>query len=792
MPSIFSRHKTEFSETVLSCIGDGVLSVDHLGNVTYLNPVAEELTGWASAEAEGKPVEAVFNIVNETTRRTVLNPVREAIASQRPVELANHTILIDRHGKETPINDSAAPILTQLGSGNDDVAIDQATETQSESGKSVVGAVLIFRSIADRRESERKVQLSLDYAENIVETVRESMLVLDEELNVVSANRSFYKRFDVGPQATVGKPLFELGDGDWDDRELRRLLEEVIPKSESFDGFVIERKFATLGDRRMLLNARKVYRETNHSTLILLAIDDDTERYELEKAKLRIQDEYRYMVQQVSDYAVFMFDKDGLATSWNEGVATVLGYQENEFIGNDVGPMIFTDEALGQGVFQWEMDTATEKGVANDDRFMKRKDGSHFWASGLTTAVLDENKELHGFTKILRDRTQWKESTDSIKRLNAELSEADARKTEFISMMAHELRNPLSPIAAAIELMKDGTESEDERKSLWDIISTQTRQMMRLVDDLLDISRISHGKVEVKKSLIDLTQCARQAIDAIQPALTESRHSLEVTLPDEAVIVSGDAARLAQVFNNLLNNAIKYTELGGNLDFRMVVDVDEVSIRVTDDGIGIDEESLKKVFDLFMQVDANHKSTRAGLGIGLSLVKQLVELHRGTIAMDSPGVGLGTTATVRLPVVADPAARVSGTDDDASEYDDTTDIQPCDILVVDDLPAITMTVGRLLEKMGHRVRTASGGSEALKLIKESEPQVVFSDISMPEMTGYELARHIRDAFGNEIILVAMTGFGMQADRERALNTGFDHHMVKPPDVRVLRRLFTKL
>ena len=777
---------------MLSCIGDGVLSVDHRGNVTYLNPVAEQLTGWTSAEAEGQPVEAVFNIVNESSRQTVLNPVREAIANQRPVELANHTILIDRHGKETPIDDSAAPILTRLGTNTDEAALDQATETHSDSGQSVVGAVLIFRSIADRREAELKVQLALDYAENIVETVRESMLVLDEELKIVSANRSFYKRFGVGPQATVGRPLFELGDGDWDDPELRRLLKEIIPKSESFDGFVVEHIFATLGYRRMLLNARKVFRETNNSTLILLAIEDDTERYELEKAKLRIQDEYRYMVQQVSDYAVFMFDKNGIATSWNEGVAAVLGYQEKEFIGNDVGPMIFTDEALGQGVFQWEMETATDKGVANDDRFMKRKDGSHFWASGLTTAVLDENQKLHGFTKILRDRTQWKESSDSIKRLNAELSEADARKTEFISMMAHELRNPLSPIAAAIELMKDGTENEEERKDLWEIISSQTRQMMRLVDDLLDISRISHGKVEIKKSHIDLTQCARQAIEAVQPALKESRHSLEVTLPDEQVVVSGDATRLAQVFNNLLNNAIKYTELGGNLDFRMVVDVDQVSVRVTDDGIGIDEESLNKVFDLFMQVDANHLSTRAGLGIGLALVKQLVELHRGTIAIDSPGIGLGTIATVRLPLLTSPIEIDPSVESSSEDEDYAIEIRPCDVLVVDDLRAITVTVGRLLEKMGHRVRTASSGAEALILIGESEPQIVFSDISMPEMTGYELARHIRDAVGDEITLVAMTGFGMQADRERALNTGFDHHMVKPPDVRMLRRLFAQL
>ena len=790
MPHIFSRHSSEFSQTVLSCIGDGVLSVDHLGNVTYLNPVAELLTGWSSAEAEGQPVEAVFNIVNESSRQTVLNPVREAIANQRPVELANHTILIDRNGNETPIDDSAAPILTLLGSETREAALDQATETQSDSGQSLIGAVLIFRSIADRREAEREVQSALDYAANIVETVRESMLVLDKELKIVSANRSFYKGFRVSPNSIVGRPLFELGGGDWDDPELRRLLEEIVSKSESFDGFVVEREFATLGYRRMLLNARKVFRETNNSTLILLAIEDDTERHELEKAKLRIQDEYRYMVEQVSDYAVFMFDENGIATSWNEGVAAVLGYQENEFIGNDVGPMIFTDEARDQGVFEWEMNTATEKGVANDDRFMKRKDGSHFWASGLTTAVLDENQELHGFTKILRDRTQWKESTDSIKLLNAELSEADARKTEFISMMAHELRNPLSPIAAAIELMKDGTESEEERKSLWEIISNQTKQMMRLVDDLLDISRISHGKVEVKKSHIDLTKCARQAIEAVQPALAESRHSLEVTLPEEQVIVSGDATRLTQVFNNLLNNAIKYTELGGNLDFRMVVDVNEVSVRVTDDGVGIDEESLKNVFDLFMQVDANHLSRRAGLGIGLALVKQLVELHRGTIAIDSPGVGHGTIATVRLPLMTNPA-EISLSED--SEHDDEVfEIQPSDVLVVDDLRAITVTVGRLLEKMGHRVRTASSGAEALTLIGESVPQIVFSDISMPEMTGYELARHIRDTVGEEITLVAMTGFGMQADRERALSTGFNHHMVKPPDARVLRRLFATL
>ena len=172
MPPIFSQHSTEFSKTVLSCIGDGVLSVDHLGNVTYLNPVAERLTGWTSADAEGQPVEAIFNIVNESTRKTVLNPVREAIANQRPVELANHTILIDRHGNETPIDDSAAPILTQLGSGTVEAALDQATETQSDSWQSVVGAVLIFRSIADRRETERHVPVAFGVYRRRVKRLR--------------------------------------------------------------------------------------------------------------------------------------------------------------------------------------------------------------------------------------------------------------------------------------------------------------------------------------------------------------------------------------------------------------------------------------------------------------------------------------------------------------------------------------------------------------------------------------------------------------------------------------------
>ena len=364
------------------------------------------------------------------------------------------------------------------------------------------------------------------------------------------------------------------------------------------------------------------------------------------------------------------------------------------------------------------------------------------------------------------------------KRYEEALRDQDRRKDEFLATLAHELRNPLAPIRNGLQILRLAPDGEDALE-IREMMERQLAHMVRLIDDLLDVSRISRGKFELKRELVQVQDVLDHAIETSQPLIEAGRHELIIQPPDEPVWLDGDLTRLAQVVSNLLNNSAKYTPNGGRITLSAGFEGDNAIIRVTDNGSGISAEMLTQVFEMFTQVDRTLDRAQGGLGIGLSLVRRLVEMHGGTIAADSPGLGLGSVFTVRLPVALPPMTRsISGTLPERPERSSTS--STLRVLMVDDSDDGATSLALLLQVWGHTTRIADDGPQAIEAAREFRPDLVFLDIGLPVMDGYEVCRRLRDNPDlSRTIFVALTGWGGEEDKKRAQDAGFAFHLVKP-------------
>ncbi len=389
---------------------------------------------------------------------------------------------------------------------------------------------------------------------------------------------------------------------------------------------------------------------------------------------------------------------------------------------------------------------------------------------------------------FMRTITRYVEVAYQRLRLVHELKEADRRKDEFLATLAHELRNPLAPLRHSLEIMRLAAADPATVENARAVMERQLGQMVRLIDDLLDVSRISSGKIELRKAHVELATVIRNAIEINRPAIEARGHRLEVDLPDGPIRLDADATRLTQVFDNLLHNAAKYTDRGGLIC--VVVERQEATVTVTvrDSGIGIPEAMVGRVFDMFSQVDGTIDRSQGGLGLGLNIVKRLVEKHGGTVQAMSEGSGTGSAFVVRLPLAADGAAPEPATSAAATTL---TEGGRRRVLVVDDNKDAALTLTMMLDLMGSETRSAHGGLEALAIAEEYRPDLVLLDIGMPGLNGYDTARRIREQpWGRDIVLVALTGWGQNEDRQRSHAAGFDDHVVKPIEPAALEKLLT--
>ncbi len=372
-------------------------------------------------------------------------------------------------------------------------------------------------------------------------------------------------------------------------------------------------------------------------------------------------------------------------------------------------------------------------------------------------------------------------------RLVENLRDADRRKDEFLATLAHELRNPLAPIRMGLTVLRHTEHDTEARQEICETMERQTEQLITLVDDLLDVSRITRGKLELRKRHVELSEVVRSAVEASRPFIQEADHNLTIDLSDAPIVVDADPHRLAQVISNLLTNAARYTPPRGRIRLRARQEAGQAVVSVIDNGIGIPRQMQQAVFEMFTQIRPPAERSDSGLGIGLMLVKSLMAMHGGSVEVESQGTGQGCEFRIKLPAVVEPPPEE--TDDDTEEQ--TPAGTGRRVLVVDDNRAAAEMLGKVLSLLGHEVLTAHDGRQAIDMAAGHLPEVVLMDLGMPHMSGYEAARSIRQTdWGRKMTLIALTGWGQAEDRERTRDAGFDHHLVKPADPTEIQRLLS--
>ncbi len=743
----------EWVRVTLSSIGDAVITTDTSGGVTFLNPVAQALTGWTSEDAAGRPLETVFQIVNEESRGTVENPATRALREGVVVGLANHTLLIAKDGTERPIDDSAAPIRNDRGD--------------------VAGVVLVFRDISERRRQEQRVRDALTYAEGIIATMREPFVVLDKNLRVKTANRSFYETFHVSTEETEGRFLYDLGNGQWNIPRLRTLLGGVLSNSHPIHDLNLEHDFPAIGKKIMLLNARRFESVDSQPSLILLAIEDITERKQAEIAVQTSEVRYRRLFQTAKD-GILILDANTLKIiDANPFMTELLGYSRDEFLGKELWEIgLFGDERASQAASQ----ELQEKGYIRYDHLpLETKNGVRAEVEFVSNIYQVDHRPVAQCN--IRDISERRLLEKQLTEQTTELSDLHRRKDEFLAMLSHELRNPLAPISNAVHLLRLQKGENSIQQQARCIIERQVAQLSHLVDDLLEISRITTGRVQLRQERVAVSGIIECAVESARPLIEQFKHELTVSLPPQSIWLYADAARLEQVVVNLLNNAAKYTDEGGHIWLSVEQEDHVCVLRVRDTGIGIAPELLPRIFDLFTQAGRSLARSQGGLGVGLCLVHRLVEMHGGTV-MAYSALGHGSEFVVRLPIVESPALQEPSSPAETAEPSGPA----LRLLVVEDNVDAAQSLAMLLRDSGHQVRMAHTGPTALEAALDYRPNVVLLDIGLPGMDGYEVAKRIRQQPALQgIVLVAMTGYGQDADRQRSQEVGFDHHLVKPAD-----------
>lgn len=480
---------------------------------------------------------------------------------------------------------------------------------------------------------------------------------------------------------------------------------------------------------------------------------------------------------------LFETSRDGIVTSdlsrriteANPAFQSMLGYTADELRAltyQDLTPSRWRDaeDAIVR-------DRILAKGDSGEyEKEYIHKDGSVFPVSLRAWPVVDAGGNVVGMRAFVRDISDRKRAEEVLR-------DADRRKSEFLAILSHELRNPLATISSCLQVLRSAGKRDPSGERPLEMMDRQIGHLVRLVDDLLDVSRISHGKIELKKERLDLGLLVRRTVDSCREQMDAAGVLVRVNAPEEPVLVEADPVRLAQIFTNLLNNAVKYTDPGGNIEVVMSPGVDEAVVSVADTGIGVPKDTLPHVFDLFVQ-DRTSARAHGGLGIGLSLVRSLVELHGGIVEAHSAGEGRGSRFVVRLPLAA--GIEANAPPPQAHPYTRTLSRR---VLVVDDTQDVADSLALLLEMLGAQVRIAYSGPQALAACAEFEPELVFLDLSMPQMDGFETARHLRASpSGRATSLIALTGWGEKDTRRRAEEAGFDRHLTKPAVISELQAL----
>jgi PAS domain S-box-containing protein len=750
----------ETLRVTLHSIGDAVITTDVNGCITSMNAVAESLTGWPFGDALGQPLDAVFRIVNEETRRPVENPATRALRDGAVVGLANHTVLIRRTGGECPIDDSAAPIRDEQGR--------------------VSGCVLIFRDVTEQRQAQRERGQQLLTARllaSIIESSDDAIVSKSLDGTIQSWNAAAERLFGYTAEQAVGRHISLIIPPDRITEEDRIIAS--LKAGQRIDHFETERMRSDASRILVSLTISPIKDQDGRVVGASKIVRDITDRKKAEAER----EKFVTLVETSTDF-IGMCDLQGVPFFVNRAGLNMVGLDSLEEARRVPVASFFFPEDQQRVMLEFFPSVLREGHGEIEIRFKHFKTGEARWMAYKVLTLPDASGKPIGFATVSQDVTERRKLEDDLRELAASLSEADRRKNEFLAMLAHELRNPLAPISNAARALRMGGREEALRPAS-EMLERQVKQMSRLVDDLLDMSRITLGRIELRRERAELAPIIEHAVEAARALYRSMNHELTVTVPAEPMLLDADPARLAQVVGNLLNNACKFTDKGGHVWLTVEREGDEAVIRVRDNGIGIARENIPSLFEMFAQVDTSLERSRDGLGIGLTLVKTLTEMHGGSVHADSAGPGHGSEFTVRLPLLSQ-AVRPSSS---VTVSKPPVVVTARRVLIVDDSLDGAESLAMLLQVGGHETHLAHDGIEAVEAAARLRPDVVLLDIGLPRLNGYEVCRQLRkEPWGKDLLLVALTGWGQDEDRHRSNEAGFDAHLVKPVDHDALLKL----
>jgi PAS domain S-box-containing protein len=801
------REQQELLRVTLASIGDAVIATDTQGHVTFLNPVAEALTGWLQAEAQGQPLEAVFAILDERTQQPSEHPVARVLREGKVVGLGNHTVLVARDGAQRPIEDSAAPIRDATGQS--------------------VGVVLIFRDVTEERRARAELRNQEQRFRQLADAMPQIVWSAGPEGNIDYLNRRWTDF--TGLAQTVGNQGWAtLLHPD----EAPTAAERWAASLRSGDRFEMELRLFDRREQQYRWHLIRTVAARDAEGKVVRWIGTSTDIHEQKRAAesahylaeasaaLAVVVDYKSTLQKVANLAVPYFaDWSAVDVAEDDTLRRLaVAHQNPEKVElahalarhypisleakGGIGAVFRT----GKPEILTDLPDALLAQGARDERHLQLLRGLGLKSyicvplvvAGNTLGVLtfataeSGRRYTHADLALAMDLANRAAVAVENTRLYQALRDTDRRKDEFLATLAHELRNPLAPIRNSLQILKMPHVDAETVERSRDMMERQLQHLVRLVDDLLDVSRVMRGKIELRKERVELAAVVARAVETVQAQMDSQHHELSVRLPPDSLPVDADPVRLAQVVGNLLTNAAKYTEPGGRIALTAERNGTTAILRVRDTGIGIAADMLPRIFELFVQVDPAATRAQGGLGIGLTLVKNLVEMHHGTIEARSAGLGQGSEFIVRLPLATQESAEEQAPEAGPPVHE-TPAPTGLHVLVVDDNQDAANSLAMLLRLQGHEVRVAYTGVTALEMAKGQAPDVVFLDIGMPGMDGYEVARRLRQQPGLEnVVLAALTGWGQQEDRRRSARAGFRHHFVKPPEPKVVEEVLAQL
>ena len=743
-----SHGRGELLRTTLASIGEGVVMTDLDGRITSMNPIAEMLVGATEAAARGQLVGDVLHIVDEETRGTIENPAVRILRGEALGESARRDVLVSRDGSERAIDDSAAPVRDEHGH--------------------LVGSVFVFRDVSERRRTQQTLERSERELADFFENASVALHWIGPDGRILKANQAQLDMLGYSQDEYVGRHASRFHvDRDVVDDALARLfhgdsLSKLPARMRCKDGSI----------KKVLLDCNSLWENGRFVHTRCIMFDVTQQKREEETRSLLAA------IVAASDDAIVSKTLDGDILSWNEGAQRIFGYSASEAVGRSIDLIIPPE--LRQEERQILERLRQGERVEHFETIRVAKDGRRLDISLTISPVRDDSGRVIGASKVARDVTERK-------RMDLALREADRRKDEFLATLAHELRNPLAPIRHSLEILLRSEGDPRLFRNATDILRRQLSHMVRLVDDLLDVSRITRDRLQLQKTRVDVTSIIKHAVEAVRPLADREQQTIEVSLPRQAIHLDGDPVRLTQVFSNLFNNACQYTEPGGHIWLTAKRQGDEAVIVVKDSGIGMAADQLDGIFEMFAQVGDDPERPRRGLGIGLTLVRRLVQLHGGSVTARSEGRGLGSEFEVRLPALDERP------DVDEAAPPHLTEASARRILVVDDNRDSAESIGTLLQLSGHRILIVHDGVAAVDAAEHFRPDVVLLDVGLPKISGIEACRRIRSQpWGKNIVIVALTGWGQENDRRKTTEAGFDAHLVKPVDYDDLLQLIAAL